>query len=201
MPWQLEGRYFENCSCDVPCPCTASLALGADYDRCQVLLVFHVDRGEVDGVDVSDLTIAAIGDTPKYMNEGNWRLGVLIDENASEEQAEKLAGVFSGQMGGPMEALAPLIGESLGMERAPLRFSSADRRHRVELGEAGMVEIEDVTPFGAEPGATVRMSGVFHPAGPELTISKAGDSRLSVFGLEPALAGQSGFSAPFSWSA
>ena len=36
--------------------------------------------GEVDGVDVSDLTVAAIADTPKVMSEGNWRLGVLIDD-------------------------------------------------------------------------------------------------------------------------
>jgi len=34
-----------------------------------------------------------------------------------------------------------------------------------------------------------------------LRISKAGESHLSVFGLELALAGKSGFSADFAWSA
>ena len=42
MSWQLDGSYFETCSCDVVCPCTASLALGATHDRCKVTLVFHV---------------------------------------------------------------------------------------------------------------------------------------------------------------
>ena len=42
MGWKLEGTYFETCSCEVVCPCTASLALGADYDRCRVTLVFNV---------------------------------------------------------------------------------------------------------------------------------------------------------------
>jgi hypothetical protein len=200
MAWQIEGRYFENCSCDAPCPCTASLALGADNDRCNVVLVFHVERGEVDGVDVSGVTVAGVGDTPKYMNEGNWRLGVLIDDAASDEQAEKLAAVFSGQMGGPMGALAPLIGENLGMRRAPLRFTSEGRRHSLDMGEAGRLEIEDVVPFGMEDGEPVRLTGVFHPAASELTIAKAGDSRVSVFGMEPVLAGKSGFSAPFAWS-
>src|SRR4051794_19481870 len=120
MSWSIEGRYFENCTCDVPCPCTASLALGADYDRCQVVLVFHVDTGEVDGVDVGGLTVAAVGDTPKVMSDGNWRLGVLIDAAASDEQAEKLGGVFSGALGGPMAALAPLVGENLGVERVAM---------------------------------------------------------------------------------
>lgn len=201
MSWSIQGRYFENCTCDVPCPCTASLALGADYDRCQVVLVFHVDSGEVDGVDVSGLTVAAVGDTPKVMSDGDWRLGVLIDEAASDEQAEKLGGVFSGEVGGPMAALAPLVGENLGVERVPMEFFSDGGRHSVSLGDKGRVEVEDVVPFGVETGEPARMVGVFHPVGSELTISKAGDSKVSVFGLEPALAGQSGFSTEFAWSA
>jgi hypothetical protein len=105
MAFQIQGRYFENCSCEVVCPCTASFALGADYDRCQVILVFHVDSGELDGTDVSGLTVAALADTPKVMSDGGWRLGVVIDEAASGEQAEALGAVFSGAAGGPMAAV------------------------------------------------------------------------------------------------
>ena len=39
MAWNLDGSYFETCSCDVVCPCTASLSLGATNDRCNVVLV------------------------------------------------------------------------------------------------------------------------------------------------------------------
>ena len=74
MPWNLAGSYFETCSCDVICPCTASLSLGATNDRCKVVLVFNVRDGQVDGTDVSGLTVAAVCDTPKVMSEGNWRL-------------------------------------------------------------------------------------------------------------------------------
>jgi hypothetical protein len=118
MAWNLEGTYFETCSCEVVCPCTASLALGADYDRCRVTLVFNVARGDVEGTDVGGLAVAAVADTPKVMTDGNWRLGVFIE--ASDEQADKLGAVFSGQLGGPMEALGPLVGENLGVERAPI---------------------------------------------------------------------------------
>ena len=113
MPWKISGSYFESCSCDVVCPCTASLSLGATKDRCNVVLVFNVKEGEVDGTDVSGLTVAAVADTPKVMTDGNWRLGVIIDEAASDEQAEKLGSVFSGALGGPMAALGPLIAENL----------------------------------------------------------------------------------------
>jgi hypothetical protein len=200
MAWNLEGRYFENCSCNVPCPCTVSFDLGADYDYCHALLAFHVDSGNVDGVDVSGLTVAVIGDTPKVMTDGNWRLVLLIDEAASDEQAEKLGAVFGGQLGGPMEAIAPLIGEMLGVERVPMDFSSENGQHRLKAGEAAGMEVEDVVPFGVETGEPAVLTGINHPAGSTLTVGKAKSSRVNVAGLDFSELGQSGFSGPFSWS-
>ena len=199
MAWNLEGTYFESCSCEVVCPCTASMALGADYDRCRVTLVFNVARGEVDGTDVGGLALAVVADTPKVMTDGNWRLGVFIDAAASDEQAEKLGAVFSGQLGGPMAALGPLVGENLGVERAPIEVSEDGLRHSVKIGDAVDLEVEDVVPFGVESGEPARLTGVFHPVGSELTIAKATRSRISAFGIE--YDGKAGFSSPFSWAA
>jgi hypothetical protein len=200
VAWKLEGTYFETCSCEVICPCTASMALGATYDRCRVTLVFHVTEGDVEGTDVSGLTVAALADTPKVMTEGNWRLGVFIDGAASDEQAEKLGGVFSGALGGPMEALGPLIGENLGVERADIEVREEGLRHSVRIGSSVDFEIEDVVPFGSESGEPARLAGIFHPAGSELTISKATRSSIDAFGI--SYEGKSGFSnSRFSWAA
>jgi hypothetical protein len=199
MAWKIEGTYFETCSCEVVCPCTASLALGADYDRCRVTLVFNVSDGEVDGTDVSGLTVAAVADTPKVVTDGNWRLGVFIDGSASDEQAEKLGAVFSGQVGGPMAALGPLIGENLGVERAPIDVREDGLTHSVRIGDAVDFEIEDVVPFGVETGQPARLSGIFHPAGSELTIAKATRTDINAFGIE--YEGKSAFSSPFAWAA
>jgi hypothetical protein len=200
MAWKLEGTYFETCSCEVVCPCTASLALGADYDRCRVTLVFNVVDGEVEGTDVGGLTVAAVGDSPKVMTDGNWRLGVFIDASASDAQAEKLGAVFSGQLGGPMAGLAPLIGENLGVERVPIEVHEDGLRHSVTIGDAVDFEIEDVVPFGVESGEPARVSGIFHPAGSELTIARATRSRINAFGIE--FEGKSAFSnSKFSWAA
>lgn len=200
MAWKLEGTYFETCSCEVVCPCTASLTLGADYDRCNVTLVFNVVDGQIEGTDVSGLKVAAVGDSPKVMSDGNWRLGMFIDGAASDEQAEKLGAVFSGQLGGPMAGLAPLVGENLGVERAPIEVQEDGLRHSVTIGDAIDFEVEDVVPFGVESGEPARLTGVFHPAGSELTVAKATRSRISAFGIE--YEGKSGFSnSAFSWSA
>ena len=199
MAWKLQGTYFETCSCEVVCPCTASLALGADYDRCRVTLVFRVADGDVDGTDVSGLTVAAVADTPKVMTDGNWRLGVYIDAAASDDQAAKLGAVFGGQRGGPMEALGPLIGENLGVERAAIEVTEDGLRHSVKIGDAIDFEIEDVVSFGVESGKPARLTGIFHPAGSELTIAKATRSSIDAFGIE--YEGKSAFSSPFSWAA
>jgi hypothetical protein len=201
VAFQLDGRYFENCSCEVVCPCTASLALGADYDRCQVILVFHVDSGDVDGTDVSGLTVAAVADTPKVMSDGGWRLGVVIDEAASDEQAEALGAVFSGAAGGPMAAVAPLIGEQLGVERLPIEFSSGDGSHHVKIGDSANVDVEDVVPFGVEGNEPAKVTDIFHPANSTLNIAKAGASNIDLFGLQISNEGKAAFSSSFSWAA
>ena len=200
MAWRLSGTYFETCSWEVVCPCTASLALGADYDRCKVTLVFNIADGEVEGIDVGGLKVAAIADSPKVMSDGNWRLGVFVDAAANDEQAEKLTAVFGGQLGGPMEALGPLVSENLGVERAVIDVTEDGLRHRVTIGDAIEFEIEDVVPFGVETGEPARLSGIFHPAGSELTIAKATRSRINAFGIE--YEGKSGFSSSkFAWAA
>jgi hypothetical protein len=200
MSWKLAGTYFETCSCDAICPCTASLSFGATHDRCKVVLVFHVTDGEVEGTDVSGFTVAAVADTPKVMSEGNWRLGVIIDEAADDEQAQKLGSVFGGELGGPMEAVGPLIGEMLGIERAPIEVSEDGIKHSVKIGESVDFEVEDIVPFGVESGEPARLTGIFHPAGSELTVAHATRSSISAFGIE--YEGHAAFSnSSFAWAA
>ncbi|HET7145556.1 MAG TPA: DUF1326 domain-containing protein, partial [Gaiellaceae bacterium] len=125
---------------------------------------------------------------------------VFIDAAASDEQAEKLGAVFAGQLGGPMEALGPLIGESLGVERAPIEVREDGLRHSVKIGDAVDFEVEDVVPFGVESGEPARLVGIFHPVGSELTIAKTTRSRIDAFGI--SYEGKSGFSSSsFSWAA
>jgi hypothetical protein len=202
MAWRLEGTYFENCPCDMVCPCTTSgLTMPADAERCRVVLIFHIDSGEVEGVDVSALTVAVLADTPPVMADGNWRVGMFMDDAASPEQAEKLGAVFSGQLGGPMEALSGLIGENLGVEVAPMEYVDDGRRHRARIGELAEIEIEDFVPPQTPEGEVSKLTGIFHPVNSTLTIARATTSRFNAFGLEFSHEGKNGHSAPFSWAA
>jgi hypothetical protein len=199
MSWSIEGTYFETCSCELMCPCNFSFDHGATHDYCRVTLVFSIRNGAIDGTDVSGRTIALIADTPKVMTEGNWRLGIFVDDGSSDDQMEKLTGVFGGRMGGPMAGLAPLIGEVLGVERAPIEVVEEGLSHSVRIGEAIDFEVEDIVPFGIESGEPVRLTGVFHPVASELTAAEATRSKISAFGIE--FEGRTGLSSAFSWAA
>ena len=200
MSWNLKGSYVETCSCELMCPCYLSFDHGATYDYCRASLVFSIREGEVDGTDIGGLKIAAVIDTPKVMTEGNWRLGVFVDDQATEEQADKLVQVFTGQLGGPMAGIAPLVGEVLGIERARIELQDDGVRHTVRVGDAIDFEVEDIVPFGVETGEPVRLAGMFHPVASDLTMAEAKGSRINAFGIE--YEGKSGLStSEFSWAA
>jgi hypothetical protein len=200
MAWTLNGSYAETCSCELMCPCNLSFDHGATYDFCRATLAFHVREGEIDGTDVAGLNTVVIFETPKVMTDGNWRLGMFIDERASDEQADKLAKVFGGQLGGPMAGLVPLVGEVVGIEQTRIELTDDGLRHGVLVGDAIDFEIEDIVPFGVETGEPVRFSGMFHPVGSDLTMAEAKRSRIDAFGIQ--YEGKSGLStSEFAWAA
>jgi hypothetical protein len=200
MSWKVEGTYFETCNCEFACPCSVtSFAAPATQDRCMVILNYHVRQGEVDGVDVSGRSVSIIADAPAKMLDGGWRVGLIIDDKATKEQADKLAGVFSGGMGGPMAALAPLIAQVLGIEQHPIDYHEKGTHHGIRIGQDIHAEVDDYTPQGlAEP---TRLVGVFHPSNSTLTMARPSQGHIKAFGMEFETSGKSAFSAPFSWSA
>ena len=112
MAWKLKGSYVETCSCELMCPCNMSFDHGATYDYCRVTLVFDIKEGDIEGTDVDGRKVAVIADTPKVMTEGNWRIGMFVDDGASDDQMEKLTAVFGGQksqnrVGGKSRVVGP----------------------------------------------------------------------------------------------
>jgi len=201
MAWSVKGTYFENCPCDVVCPCTTSgMSLPADAERCTVVLAFHIDEGNVDDVDVSGLNAAVLADSPKLMTDGNWRLGMFMDAAASKEQAEALGGVISGALGGPMAALGPLVGDMLGMETVAMEYVDDGRRHSIKAGDLLDIEIEDFVPSGSPTGEVSMLTGILNPVSSTLTIARAAKAKIKAFGYDLDQGEKNGHSAPFAWT-
>jgi hypothetical protein len=200
MSWNFKGSYVETCSCELMCPCNLTFDHGATYEFCRATLAFGIREGEVDGTDVRGRRVVTIIDTPKVMTDGNWRLGMFVDDEATDEQFDLLVKVFGGQLGGPMGALAPLVGDVVGVERAAITITDDGLLHRVRVGDVIEFEVQDIVPFGKEDGQPVRFDGMFHPAGSNLTMAEARSSRINAFGIQ--YEGKTGLStAEFSWAA
>lgn len=200
MAWTLEGTYFENCNCDTICPCTWSAFAGrATHDRCLAMLAFHVDRGDVEGVDVSGLTFALVIDSPPVMSDGGWKLGVVLDDAATDDQAAALGRVLGGELGGPPAVLGPLLGEMAGLERAAADWRGSGDTFSVRFGD--LIDVEVRSYVSGDLPEAVKLVNVFHPANSTLTVSPATKSNVDAFGIRFDGTGTSGFSAPFAWSA
>ncbi len=139
--WQLSGEYCETCSCDFLCPCIPSnLTARPTQGDCYFLFGFDVTEGRYGTVSLDGLKFAVVGHTPGVMVEGNWSVGLIVDERASAEQVEAVTAIASGQAGGPMSALGPLIGKFLGVERKPIQFTKNGMRRSVSI--PGVLEQE-----------------------------------------------------------
>jgi len=149
--WQLSGDYFENCNCDVVCPCLVSpappLTSKPTQDACDVALAFHIDTGRYGDVSLDGLNVAVIAHTPGPMADGNWTLAAYIDERASDAQTAALGAIFGGAEGGPMAAFAPLVGTNLGAKKVAITYSVN--------GKARSAEIPGIMHMGVEPLATM----------------------------------------------
>lgn len=142
MSFQVKGDYFESCTCDVSCPC---IFLGpATKDACDVMLAWHIETGEMDGVKLKDLNVVMAVHTPKRMTDGNWKAALYVDERASAEQNKALTAIFAGQAGGHLANLAPLIGTVTGVHSAPIQFEAKDGRRTVSGGDVLDMDVDEL---------------------------------------------------------
>ena len=153
--WSISGEYFENCSCDVVCPCEISpkgfLMADPDNGYCNVWLVFHINRGTYGDLDLSNLNIIMAARAEGVMANGNWTAGVYLDERANPDQQQALGAIFGGQAGGPMAALAPLIGTNLGAKLVPIEFRSEGKKRSAQIPNVLNSVVEAVpSPFEGE---------------------------------------------------
>jgi len=201
VSWQLSGDYFETCSCNYVCPCVpTNLAGQPTKGHCYFAFVFHVDGGRYGNVGLDGLNFAVVGQSPGVMVNGNWSVGLITDERASAEQQQALTTIASGQAGGPMAALAPLIGQFLGTEAKPIHYQKNGMRRSVSIPGVLDQAVEGVGS-AANPSEPLCIDNTLHPANSRLALARSVRSHLHVFGLNwDDTSGQNnGHFAPFAW--
>ena len=151
MAYKIEGKLLEVCSCNVLCPCW----IGEDPDsgKCDSAMAWHIDKGEIEGVDVSGQTLAMSVHIPgNVLTPASWKAAVFVSDSATDEQHGAILKVFTGQLGGAIADFAALIGEVVSVERVPIVFTVDDGKGRLTIGSVADAQL---TPYsGATGGLT-----------------------------------------------
>ncbi|QID18422.1 DUF1326 domain-containing protein [Nitrogeniibacter mangrovi] len=196
--WQVSGTYFEACNCASMCPC---VVLGAPTEGgCTAVVAWHVDSGSYDGVVLDDRNVVLLGATPGHMLETPWKVALYLDERASAEQQQALGAIFSGQVGGPLGALAPLVGEVLGVKAAPIEFSAEGTKRRLRVSTVIAMDIAAIEGQGGKP---VTVENVPFTPVPGFPAVLAKSSALSIHdhGFDLDISDRNGFYSPFAYQA
>ena len=196
--WHLKGQYFENCNCEILCPCVLPLPTSAPTaGHCDVGLVFHIDQGEFQGLDLAGFNFVIVAYTPGVMGAGNWTTALYVDEAASEQQRRALGRILSGEIGGPMARFMPLTTDFRGTKYCRINFEAK--------GSARHGSIEGVMDFNVEGIKAGRRRGVMrlenagHPVNSTLALARGTNSSYTDHGMSWDNTGKNAHYSSFDW--
>lgn len=200
--WKVSGEYMETCNCTMLCPCiTSNLTAVPTEGDCKAAVALRIDKGEKDGVKLDGVSFIVFMYAPGAMGAGNMTVGLIVDDAASDQQVEAIGAIATGAAGGPMAALAPLVGRVAGVERRPIRFTADGLNRAVLAGDLVDQACEGVASAVA-PGQALVITNTAHPVNSSLSVAKAIRSKFKLFGFDwnDSSGTRNAHFAPFAWS-
>ena len=197
--WRLKGEYFESCNCEVLCPCIVrGTTIAPTEGHCDVALAFHVDEGELDGVQLGGLNFVACNYTPGPMAEGGWTSAFYLDERATPEQREALERVLSGDMGGPAERWRAMTTNFMGVKYVAIDFLVEGKTHSVSVPGVMDFSVEPIQIPGRDDAMLLANTG--HPVNRDLYLARGTQATYTDHGMTWDNTGKNGHYASFDWS-
>ena len=196
--WRVDGSYFEACNCTVACPCIFTSP--PTEGHCTALLAWHIEKGAYADVALDGLNVVLAAFAPGNMQEGKWQVALYLDKRGTVPQQDALGKIFSGQAGGHLANLVPLIGDVLGVRSVPIDFHEEGRRRSMQIPDVAMMDIEALSGQG---GADVTISN--HPFTPvpgfPAVVAKSSRANYQDYGLSLEVSEKNGFYCPFTYQA
>ncbi len=160
--WQMQGDIIEACNCVTTCPCN----FGSDPTSlpCEVILGFHIDKGRYENLHLDGLNFIFFITIPGHAFDGNWTVGVYLDERGSGAQNDALGTIISGEAGGWFEIAGALIAEHLEPEQVAISYEVVDGELRMSV--PGLLEVQSERvphPMPDTPPLNPEVSGLAVP--------------------------------------
>jgi hypothetical protein len=178
VAYRISGTYVAVCNCNPICPCPVDGRPTTEDGRCLGSLVFDIEQGNLDDTDLAGTAVALYNLFPSNLTAGDWTVGLVIDEGASDEQAAALEGIFRGDEGGPFGEFAGLISNVTGVERARITVSDGDRPSASVEGKTEF----SFEPFTGPDGSPTTVSNAMFGFAPTYKIGK-GSGHSEAFGF------------------
>jgi len=162
------------------------------------LLTWHIDDGQFGEVNLDGFNTALAAYSPGHMLQTKWKVALYVDERANQDQRDALAQIFSGQAGGHLANLGPLIGEVLGVKAVPIEYRSEGKRRSMRMGDFAESEIEGLP--GQDGGDVTIASHPFAPVpGFPAVVAKSKLVNFSDYGLKWEVSSKNGFFSRFAY--
>ena len=190
LHWEINGHFLLNCNCDVFCNCPVSLgraipnsANGKCFSWWGIIIEdgyaeekwagFNPLKKEAKGIiDLSGLNVAILLEVPGPLSMGGWTAGLYIDEKASQDAADALLKIFSGNAGGQTGWFSSMISNFLGVKRCSITYKETETGWTYTIPEIldGRIEKEP----GKNRGEVVKVSNLKYWVAPEIIVGRGG---------------------------
>jgi len=196
--WSLQGDYFENCNCEVLCPCVVQGGPVIPTEgHCDVAFAFHIEEGDYNGITLNGLNFVVAVYTPGNMGEGNWTMAAYVDRQADSDQREAIARILSGDVGGPAGRWMPLTTNFLGIKYSPITYEAQGHTRRVSIPEIIDFSVEGIVVGSqSEP---MRLTNTGHPVNRDLYLAKGTASTYTDHGMSWDNTSKNGHFSQFDW--
>jgi hypothetical protein len=195
--WYLRGDYFENCNCEVLCPCIHNPRAEPTAGHCDVALAFHIDEGRLHNTALDGLNFLVVLWTPTVMADGGWKTAVYIDERTDALQRHAFSQILSGTMGGPAERWMRLTATFLGTYYVPITYVKEGKTRRITIPDIIDFHIEGIQARGQQEVMT--LTNTAHPVSSSLALAKGTGSTYADHGMRWDNTGKNAHYAPFHW--
>ena len=196
-PYDMRGLFYEACDCFTVCPCWVGNS--PDGGECTGVFAWEIEAGTIDGIDVAGLLAVSVSHHAGLREEARQRVMIFVDERATRVQADALTAAFSGSLGGPLQELGDLLGELLGVERAPIELRREGRLTTLTVGRR--IRIEGTTREGPAGRMTLSEAKLSKVLGSPAELGESGHFRVALPtpAMDLDLRGRSTMSGRFSY--
>ena len=179
LNWEIKGHFLLNCNCDVFCNCPMSLgraipnsANGKCFSWWGIIIENGFAEGDNGKIDLSGINVAILLEVPGPLSMGGWTAGLYIDEKASDEAADALLKIFSGQAGGQTGWFSVMISNFLGVKRCAITYKETETGWTYTIPNIleGTIEKEP----GLDKGDVVKVSNLKYWVAPEIIVGRGG---------------------------